>query len=144
MPSLERKIKIESSPDKIYKIVTDGINTPKWNPSVNAVIEKEDKKIQLETNIGGITIIDTKNEENKSTTWYMESSDMNSIGYILNPKKTDYTEVTMWTEFDNKKQLKLFKKTADRVLEGLKTYAEYIEGGGDPDQYKKWEYLTTP
>ena len=35
---IERKIGIESTPEKIYKIVTDGVNTPKWNPVVNDVI----------------------------------------------------------------------------------------------------------
>ena len=65
---------------------------------------------------------------------------MNSIGYILAPKKADQTEVIMWTEFDDKKQSKLFKKTADRILTGLKTYAEYIEGGGDPDHAEAKDY----
>ncbi|MFX1567211.1 MAG: hypothetical protein ACFFCV_02455 [Promethearchaeota archaeon] len=39
MPKLERKIKVDSIPQNIFKIVTDGINTPKWNPAVESVIE---------------------------------------------------------------------------------------------------------
>ncbi|MFW9972689.1 MAG: hypothetical protein ACFFDF_21065 [Candidatus Odinarchaeota archaeon] len=68
---------------------------------------------------------------------------MNSIGYILTPKANE-TEVIIWTEFDDKKFSKLYKKTADIILEGLQKYAYFIENGGDPDAYKKWEYLTTP
>lgn len=143
MPKLEREIKIESTPEKIYNVVLDGVNTPKWNPTVNAVTPIEDDKIQLETDIGGITIVSTESDKNKSITWHTEKSDMNTIGYILTPKTTT-TEVKIWTEFDNKKNSKLFKKTADSILEGLKHYMEYLEDGGDPDTYEKWEFLTTP
>ncbi len=143
MPKLERKIEIESTPEKIYKIVIDGLNTPKWNPIVTAIITIEDEKIQLETDIGGITIINTETDENKSVTWHMDKSDMNSMGYILTPKQ-ESTEVKIWTEFDNKKLLKLYKKESDSVLTGLKNYVDFIEKGGNPDLYKKWEVLTTP
>ncbi|MFX1417331.1 MAG: SRPBCC family protein [Promethearchaeota archaeon] len=141
MPRLDRKIEIDSAPEIIFNIVTDGVNTPKWNPTVSAVTPIEDDKIQLETDIGGITIINTETEENKSTTWYTEKSDMNSIGYILNPKKPTTTQVIIWTDYDDKKQSKLFKKTADRILEGLKFYAEFLQKGGDPSTYNKWELL---
>jgi len=143
MPKLERKIKIESTPEHIFKIVSDGLNTPKWNPSVTAVLPIEDEKFQLDTDLGGIIINKTQNDENKSTIWYIEKSDMNSIGYILSPKAHE-TEVTIWTEFDDKKQSKLYKKTADTILDGLKKYVDYIEKGGEPSLYKKWEVLTTP
>ena len=142
MPKLERKIKIESTPENIYKILIDGLNTPKWNPSVTAVTPLDDDKIQLETDVGGITIIKTETDENKSATWYTEKSDMNSIGYILTPR-ANKTEVEIRTEFDDKKLLKLYKKTADTILTGLKKYVDYIEDGGDPALYKKWEVLTT-
>ena len=143
MPKLEREIKIESTPEKIYNVVLDGVNTPKWNPTVNAITPIEDDKIQLETDIGGITIVSTDRDENKSVTWHTENSDMNTIGYIFTPK-TNATEVKIWTEFNDKKNSKLFKKTADSILEGLKYYAEFLEDGGDPNTYKKWEFLTTP
>lgn len=142
MPKLERKIEIESTPEKIYNIVKDGINTPKWNLTVSA-ITFEDDKTKLETDFGAMKIVNVEYDINKYTTWYLEESDMNSIGYILTPKK-EATEVTIWTEYDNKKLSKLFKKNADQVLLGLKNYAEYLEDGGDPNHYKKWEILTTP
>ena len=143
LPKLERKIKIESIPENVFKIVTDGFNTPKWNPAVDSVIEIEDKKFKLETDLGPITINKIEADENKSTTWYTESSTMNIIGYNLTRKKEKETEVAIWTEYDDKSQSKLFKQTADSILKGLKNYVEYIERGGDPDTYKKWEFLTT-
>jgi len=139
----EKKIKIESSPEKIYNIVLDDFNTPKWNPTVSAVIETENNKIQLDTDLGGFTITNTETDENKSVIWRMEESDLESIEYILTPK-TKATEVTICIEFDNKKLLKLLKKTANLCLTGLKNYIEFIEKGGDPELYNKWDLLVTP
>jgi hypothetical protein len=143
VPKLERKIEIDSTPEKIFKIITDGFNTPKWNPAVDSVIEVGENKFQLDTDIGGITIIKTETEENKHVTWYTENSQINIIGYTLTPKKKS-TKVNIWSEYDDKDQSKLFKETADNILLGLKNYAEFIEEGGNPDEYKKWEVLTTP
>ncbi|MFW9971651.1 MAG: SRPBCC family protein [Candidatus Odinarchaeota archaeon] len=144
MPRIERKIDIETTPEKIYKIVTDGFNTPKWNLVVESVVEINGNKIQLDTDIGGVTINKTETEENKNVTWFTENSELNSIGYIMTPKKEKTTRVSIWTEFNDKKRSKLFKETADNVLLGLKSYAEYLEDGGDPELYKKWEVITTP
>ena len=142
MPRFERKIEIETTPEKIFNIITDGLNTPRWNPTVSAVSSITDEKTVLETDFGHMKIVKTAYDKNKSSTWFMEESDMNSIGYILTPKK-DATEVNIWTEYDNKKLSKLFKKNADLVLKGLKIYAEFIEDGGNPKLYEKSEILAT-
>jgi hypothetical protein len=142
MPKLERKIEIETTPDKIYNIVIDGLNTPIWNPIVSAINPIDDDTNQLETDIGLVTIVKVETEENKAATYHMEKSDMNAIGYIMTPK-TDTTEVKIWTEFDDKKLSKLYKKTADRVLVGLKKFAEFVEEGGNPKRYEKSEILAT-
>ncbi|MFX1573205.1 MAG: hypothetical protein ACFFB0_10685 [Promethearchaeota archaeon] len=141
MQRIERKIGIVSSPEKIYKIVTDGVNTPKWNPVVNSVIEIEDAKIKLDTDLGGFTITDIETEENKIATWHMQKSDVHSIGYILDPK-TNGTDVKIWAEFEDKKQTKSYKKTADLMLEGLKNFVSFIEKGGDPAHFNKWDLIT--
>jgi len=141
LPRIERKIGIESTPDKIFKIVTDGFNTPKWNPVVSDVIEIEDKKIKLDTDLGSFTIINIETEENKIATWKMEKSDVHSIGYILDPK-TKGTDVKIWTEFEDKKLTKSYKKTADLMLQGLKNYVSFIENGGDPARFNKWNLIT--
>jgi hypothetical protein len=143
LPKVEKKIDIESTPEKIFKIITNRFITAKWNPAVESVLELQDNKLQLDTDIGGIIVIRSKAEENKQVTWYTENSDMSSIGYIITPKKEYVSKVSIWAEFDDKKQSKLFKETVDKVLVGLKNYAEYLEDGGDPDLYRKWEVLTT-
>ncbi|MFX1308008.1 MAG: SRPBCC family protein, partial [Promethearchaeota archaeon] len=140
MPQLERKVEIKSTPEKIYKIVTDGFNTPKWNPVVSSVVEIENNKTHLDTDLGGFTIINTEEEQDISTTWHMENSDISSIGYVLTPKKGSITEVSIWTEFEDKKQSKIFKQMADQILVGLKNFVEFLEKGGDPEDFNKWEY----
>ena len=139
MPKLEKKIEIESSLEKIYNIIKDGVITPRWNPTVNA-ISFEDQITLLETDFGSLKIVNAEYDKNKSTTWFMEKSKMNSIGYILTPKK-EATEVTIWTEFDDKKLSKSFKKNSDLVLTGLKKYVDFLENGGNSDRYDKWELL---
>lgn len=143
MPRYEKKIKIESSPEKIYNIVVDDLNRPKWNPAVSGVIELENDKVQLSTDLGGFTIINSETEENKSVTWHVEESDTSAYEYILNPKPK-VTEVFIWFEFDDKKLLKLFKKMADLSLMGLKNYIDFIEKGGNTKLYNKWELMVTP
>ena len=142
LPRIERKIGIKTTPDKIFNIVTDRLNTPKWNLTVSAISSITDEKTQLETDVGAVTIVNVETEKNKSAVYHMEKSDMSSIGYIITAK-TDNTEVKIWTEFENKKLLKLYKKTADRVLVGLKKYAEFIEEGGNPNLYEKSEILAS-
>ncbi len=144
MPRLERKIDIDSTPEKIFKIIIDSFNTPKWNPAVESVIEIEGNKYQVDTDIGGIIINKIEIEENKNVTWYTENSEMNLICYIMTPKKEHTTKVSILTEFEDKKRSKLFKETVGNILFGLKNYAEYLEHGGDPELYKKWEILITP
>ena len=142
MPRLERKIGIKTTPDKIFNIVTDRMETPRWNPTVSGISSITDEKIQLETDVGPITIVDVETEENKSATYHMEKSDMSLMGYIITPKSNN-TEVKIWTEFANKKLSKLYKKTADLALAGLKKYAEFIEEGGNPKHYEKSEILAS-
>jgi len=139
LQKLKKKIEIESSPEKIYNIIKDGIITPKWNPTVSA-ISFEDKTTLLETDFGVMKIVNAEYDKNKSTTWFMEKSNMNSIGYILTPKKKA-TVVTLWTEFNDKELFKIFKKSSDLLLVGLKRYIEFLEKGGNSDHYNKWEFL---
>ena len=141
---IEKKIEINSTPKNLYDIVIDGQNSPIWNPVLDKVIEKEEgQKFLLKSDIGDILIVDTESVENEHATWHMENSDMNSIGYILEPKG-DNTEVTLWTEFENKKLRKGYEKVADLVLKGLKNYVDFLDEGGDPEDFDKKQLMVSP
>jgi len=141
---LEKKIEINQTPENLYKIVADGQIATRWNPTLNEVVEKEEgQKFLLKSSVGDILIVDTESVENEHITWHMENSDVDSIGYIVEPKG-DMTEVTLWTEFENKKLRKGYEKVADLVLKGLKNYVDFIEEGGDPEDFDKKQLMVSP
>jgi len=135
MPRIERKIEIESSQEKIYNIVMDADVISRWNPVVD-LAEVETDKMLLKTNLGDLNVINTESIEYESLTLQLEKGDINSIGYILAPKK-DKTEVMLWSEFNDKKFTKSYKSVGDMVLKSLKHYTEFIEEGGNPEDYDK-------
>lgn len=141
---LEKKIEINQTPENLYKIVADGQIATRWNFILNEVVEKEEgQKFLLKSSVGDILIVDTESVENEHITWHMENSDVDSIGYIVEPKG-DMTEVTIWTEFENKKLRKGYEKVADLVLKGLKNYVDFIEEGGDPEDFDKKQLMVSP
>jgi len=140
----EKKIEINSTPKRIYDIVIDGSIAPKWNITLDDIIEKEEgQKFLLKSSLGDILIVDSESVENEHITWHMEESDIKSIGYILEPKG-DLTEVTIWSEFENKKLRKSYEKTANLVLKGLKNFVDFVEEGGDPEDFDKKQLMVSP
>ena len=142
MQRIERKINIESSPDRIFSIVMDPNIISKWNPAVD-LAEQKDENLLLKTSIGDLNIINTESEENKYMTIQLEKGNINSIGYVLTPKK-EKTEVMLWSEFDDKKLIKSYKDVEDLVLKSLKQFSEFVEDGGNPDDYNKKQLLAVP
>jgi len=141
---LEKKIEIRSSPKRIYDIVIDGEIVAKWNVGVNDIQEREEgKKFLLKTDVGDILIVDWEQVENEHVTWHMKNSDMNSIGYILNPKG-DIVETTLWVDFDNKKLKRSFETAGDFTLKSLKNFVDFIEEGGDPEDFDKKQLMVSP
>ena len=143
MPRVERTIDISASQDKIFKIVDDDADYARWNIVVNEVTVLGPGHNFFKSNVGDILIVDTEAVENEHVTWHMENSDLNSIGYIIEPKG-DLSEVTIWTEFENKKLVKGYEKVADLVLKGLKNYVDFIEEGGDPEDFDKKQLMVSP
>lgn len=141
---MEKKIEIKSNPKRIYDILIDGEIITKWNVGVNEIIEKEEgKEYLLKTDVGDILIVDTESVENEHATWHMKNSDMNSIGYILEPKG-DIVETTLWVDFDNKKLSKSYEKVGDLTLKSLKNFIDFIEDGGDPEDFDKKQLMVSP
>ena len=141
---VEKKIKLNQKPEFCYQIVADGAIETRWNPTVNDIIEKEEgQKYLLKSKVGDILVVGSENVENEYITWHIENSDMDAIGYIVEPKG-DMTEVTVWTEFENKKLRKGYEKVADLVLKGLKNYVNFIEEGGNPEDFDKKQIMVSP
>ena len=136
MPKIARNIDIKTNLEKIYNILTDGEQTVKWNPIVNEIAKLEENKYLLKSTIGDIIINKIEKVKDLYVKWSMEQSDLHSMGYILD-EKLPIAKVELWVEFENKKFKKKFKEAADLTLEGLKKYIEFIEAGGNINEYDK-------
>jgi uncharacterized protein YndB with AHSA1/START domain len=136
MPKVERTIDIAASQDKIWQIVDDDDDYARWNIVVNEVTKLGEGNYFFKTNVGDITStrVETVPPERLSAT--QEGSPMTSLGYSLKPKG-DAVEATIWAEFDDASQESILGIAGEMLLKSLKKYAEYLEAGGNPDEFSK-------
>jgi len=140
MPRVERTTKIKAPQKKIFDILDDTLNLPKWNIVVNEITEIEPDKHFAKTNVGDTTSIRTETVASAKITTSQEGSLMTSLGYVLTPKGDD-TEALIWAEFDNPDDEMVLGSAGKVFLKSLKSYAEYLEEGGDPEKYNKKDYF---
>jgi len=136
MPKVEKTIDIAASQEKIFEIVANDDDYARWNIVVNEVTKLGEGNYFFKTNVGDITStrLETAPPERVSAT--QEGSPMTSIGYILK-QKGDVVEATIWSEFDDQNQEPILGIAAEMLLKSLKKYAEYLESGGNPDEFSK-------
>jgi len=140
---MEKKIEIKSSPKRIYDILIDAEIITKWNIGVDEIKDKEEgKEFHLKSSIGDIIIVDWEQVENESATWHMKDSIMNSIGYILEPKG-DIVETTLWADMDSEKLAKGYEKVGELTLKALKNFVDFLEEGGDPEDFDKKQIMVS-
>jgi hypothetical protein len=136
MPKIELKKEILSPVEKVYAILSDYLTLPRWNIIVTECTQLEPKKYFLKTNVGDITNIEVENIPNEKMTSIQEGSPMQKIGYIFEPKG-DATIVTLWAEFELEDQRSVMEMAGDLFLKSLKVYSDYLDDGGNPEDYKK-------
>ena len=138
---MEKKIEIKSSLKRIYDIIVDAEIITKWNIGVDEITEKEEgEEYLLKSALGDILIVDWEQVENESATWYLKDNDMNSIGYILE-LKGDIVETTLWVDSDNEKLIKSYEKVGELTLKSLKNFVDFLEEGGDPEDFDKKQIM---
>ena len=136
MPRVEKKVDIAASQDLIFKIIDDDDNYAKWNIVVNDVTKLGEGNYFFKTNVGDITSTRLETNPPKSLSATQEGSPMTSLGYVLEPKG-DIVEATIWSEFDDASQEPILGIAGEMLLKSLKKYAEYLESGGNPDEFNK-------
>ncbi len=136
MPSIELKIEIDSPVEKIYEILNDYLNLPRWNIVVTECTQLEPKKYFLKTNVGDVTNTEIENIPHEKMTSIQEGSPMQKMGYIFEDKGAS-TNVTLWAEFELEDQRNIMEMAGDLFLKSLKVYADYLGSGGNPEEYKK-------
>jgi hypothetical protein len=112
------------------------MNYPKWNIVVNEITEEGPGKYFSKTNVGDVHSTRVETIPNEKIYATMEGSPITGLGYLLNPKG-DTVEVTLWAEFEDASQEVVLGIAGDVFIECVKKYAEYIEAGGNPDEYNK-------
>ncbi|MFX1567028.1 MAG: SRPBCC family protein [Promethearchaeota archaeon] len=136
MPKVERTVDISASQDKIWQIIDNDDDYARWNIVVNEVSKLGEGNYFFKTNVGDVTSqrVETVPPEHLSAT--QEGSPMTSLGYSLKPKG-DVVEATIWAEFDDASQEPVLGIAGEMLLKSLKKYAEYLESGGDPNEFSK-------
>lgn len=139
MPRIERKIEVNASQKRIFDILDNAEDLPKWNLVVNSIKKLEEGKYIIDTTVGESTSTRLETVPNDRISTKQEGGPMSAIGYVLSPKG-DSVEVMIWGEFDNEKMEKAMGKAGEIFIESLKKFAEFLEEGGNPDDYdkKKW------
>ncbi len=136
MPEIELKVEMDSPVEKIYEILNDYLALPKWNIVVTECTQLEPKKYFLKTNVGDVTNTEIENIPHEKMTSLQEGSPMQKMGYIFEDKG-DSTIVTLWAEFELEDQRSIMEMAGDLFLKSLKVYVNYLNDGGNPEEYKK-------
>jgi len=140
---VERNIEINTSQKKVFDILDDAMLGPKWNLAVNELTKISENTYAAKSTVGDFTSIRTETVEPDKISMRIEGGVFNSMGYILNPKG-DMVNATIWGEFDDEKNEKMLVKAAEILLKGLKNFAEFLEDGGNPDDFDKKQITVTP
>ena len=143
MARIEREIEINAPQKKIFDILDDTKIATKWNLPVNEISEIFEGKYAVKSTIGDFTSIRTETVESERLSMRIEGGIFNSMGYILSPKG-DMVEVKLWGEFDDEKNEKILLRAGETLLKCVKNYAEFLEEGGNPDDFDKKQITVTP
>ena len=136
MPRVEKVVDISASQDKIFKIIDEDNDYPRWNIVVNEVKELGPGNYFFKTNVGDVTSTRMETKPPESLYARQEGSPMTSLGYVLKPKG-NVVEATIWAEFDDASQEAMLGIAGEMLLKSLKKYAEYLENGGNPAEFSK-------
>jgi len=143
MARIEREIEINAPQKSIFDILDDAMLGPKWNLSANEITEISEGKYAVKSTVGDFTSIRTETVEPERLSLRIEGGIFKSMGYILSPKG-DMVEVKLWGEFDDEKNEKILLRAGEILLKCLKNFAEYLEEGGNPEDFDKKQITVTP
>ena len=143
MVLVERNTEIKASQERIFDILDAPLLSPKWNLAANDITQISEGKFNVKSTVGDFTTIRTETLEPEKISLKIEGGIFNAMGYILNTKG-DMVNTTIWGEFDDEKNEKILVKAAELQLKGLKNFAEFLEDGGNPDDFNKKQMMVAP
>jgi hypothetical protein len=144
MPKVEIETDAKASPKTIYDILLNGDDFEvKWNLTVNDLKSIGPNKWEVKSTLGDLTSTRVEEVENERISLDIDGSIFTKMGYILKPKG-DMTNVRCWGEFENEKNEKILTSAGGMLLESLKRFVEFVEEGGDPEDFDKKALTLTP
>ncbi len=143
MPKIEIKMDIKAPPKTIYDILMNDELESIWNLTVHENINIGEKKWSVKSTVGNLSSTRIEEVEYERITFDIEGTIFKKLGYVMTVKG-DITEVCGWGEFDNENNRSILEKAGDILLRSLKRFSEFIEDGGNPEDYNKKEITVTP
>ncbi len=137
MPSTKVTKEINAPVERLYKIMKAREDNSTWNITVKGVDIISDEKASYDTTVGDLTLILTEDIENQKIAYDVEGNPLMTKMIYSFEAKGDKSEASLEGEFSNPDHEKILVTAADVLLTSLKNYAEYLEGGGDPNSYEK-------
>jgi hypothetical protein len=144
MARVEIETDINASAKAIYNILINGDDYEvKWNLTVNGLESIGPKKWNVKSTLGDLISTRVEEVENERVSLDIEESIFTKMGYILE-QKGDICHVVGWGEFEDEKNKKILTSAGALLLESLKRFAEFMEEGGDPEDFDKKALTVTP
>ncbi|TFG07487.1 MAG: SRPBCC family protein [Promethearchaeota archaeon] len=136
IPELTKTREVNASAETVFKIIDDDPNYAVWNIVINEVIVQGPGKYHFKTNVGDVYSTRMETIQNERIYAKQEGSPITGFAYDIKPKG-DKVEVDITVEFDDPNQEAILGMAGEVFADCLKNYAEYLESGGNPDEYDK-------
>lgn len=143
LPRVERNVEINAPQKNIFNILKNTMLGPKWNLAVKEITKISETEYDVKSTVGDFKTIRTETIDPDKISMKIEGGIFTSMGYILKPKG-DMVEATIWGEFDNEDNEKILVKAGELLLQCLKNFAEFLEEGGNPDDFDKKQITIAP
>lgn len=142
MVRIEEKSEINASAETVFNILNNNLNYPRWSLGTEEVKQVSEGKFSSKSKLG--EVITTRKEivPNERLIFKNEGgSPFSEVGEIITPKG-DGVEVMVYGDVIDDSKVEMVKKPTKMFLKSLKIFAEYVESGGNPDDYNKNQILT--
>ncbi|MFX1391865.1 MAG: SRPBCC family protein [Promethearchaeota archaeon] len=143
MPKLERSIEINAPSSRVREVLTDPELIPKWNITVKEISNLEPNKGTVKSNVGDFTFKVMDQVENNKIIVEVDHPEFSGYGYILNDKE-DLTELSYWVDYKQITREKIQARSLNILLNEIKNFTEFLEDGGDPEEYTRKQILVNP
>ncbi|MFX1365482.1 MAG: SRPBCC domain-containing protein [Promethearchaeota archaeon] len=143
MPIIERNIEINAPTNKVWEILLNRDFIPKWNFSVKEISELEPGKILMKTNVGDYISTRTEIIENEKICMKADHPEFGEYCFILK-EKGDMTELSYSVDYKTITKEKIQARSLEILLKEIKKFVEYLEDGGEPDEYDRKQILVKP